>query len=109
MEFLVAVQTSLPADMDPDRRAELLNAEARYATALIEAGVIVRIWRVPGRTASVGIWSSPDATELHVHLSALPLFSWLDIDVTPLARHPLQPAVRASPQIPARQNEKTNP
>jgi muconolactone D-isomerase len=90
VEFLVAVQTSLPADMDPSRRAELLAAEAAYARRMIAEGVIARIWRVPGATASVGIWTSPDATVLHDRISGLPLFPWLDVTVTPLATHPVE-------------------
>ena len=90
MEFLVEVQTSLPPDMEAERRAELLAAEADYAQALRGRGVISRIWRVPGRTASVGIWVAEDAAELHEHLAGLPLFLWLDIGVTPLATHPLE-------------------
>lgn len=90
MEFLVAVQTSLPPDMDPDRRAELLAAEAAYAGDLLAQGVIARIWRVPGRTASLGIWVERDATALHERLSGLPLYAWLDITVTPLATHPFE-------------------
>ena len=90
MEFLVTVQTSLPADLEAARREELLAAEAEYARRMIAEGVIARIWRVPGRTASVGIWCSADATVLHDRLAALPLYRWLDITVTPLARHPLE-------------------
>lgn len=77
--------------MDPGQREELLAAEAAYARSMIDAGVIVRIWRVPGRTASIGIWSAPDATALHDRLAALPLYRWLDIQVTALGRHPLEP------------------
>lgn len=76
--------------MDAERRAELLAAEAAYAQDLRGRGVISRIWRVPGRTASVGIWAAEDAAELHEHLSRLPLFLWLDIRVTALATHPLE-------------------
>lgn len=92
MEFLVSVQTSLPPDMEAGQREELLAAEAAYATSMIKAGVIARIWRVPGRTASLGIWTAADATELHDRLASLPLYRWLDISVTALAQHPLEPA-----------------
>jgi muconolactone D-isomerase len=91
MEFLVQVQTRLPAEMDDVRRAELLAAEAAYASDLIDRGVIARIWRAPGRTASIGIWRAADATELHDHIARLPLYRWLDVTVTALAVHPLQP------------------
>jgi muconolactone D-isomerase len=90
MEFLVEVQTSLPADMDPDERAGLLKAEAEYAGDLVSKGVINRIWRVPGRTASKGIWVADDGTQLHKVLAGLPLYPWLDVKVTPLATHYLE-------------------
>lgn len=86
----MSVQIGLPPDMEPKRRAALLAAEAEVAQALRAAGVLQRIWRVPGRTASIGIWSAEDATRLHEHLTSLPLFPWLDVTVTPLGVHPLE-------------------
>jgi muconolactone D-isomerase len=89
-EFLVSIITRLPADMDPARREQIQTAEIAYVKCLHAAGTIRRIWRVPGRTASVGIWCAVDATELHDHLAGLPLFAWLEIEVRPLARHFLE-------------------
>lgn len=94
MEFLVEVETRLPADMEPERRRELTEAELAYATDLAARGVIQRIWRVPGRTASKGIWVAADATELHRHLAGLPLFAWLDVHVTALATHVVEDSPR---------------
>jgi muconolactone D-isomerase len=90
MEFLVRIEFSLPPGLDPAKRAELLEHEAARGRELRAAGAIVRIWRIPGRTANVAIWQAPDPTELHALLSSLPLFPWMDIDVTALAVHYLE-------------------
>jgi muconolactone D-isomerase len=71
-------------------RDELLAAEAARGRELRDAGTILRIWRIPGRTANAGIWSAPDATALHDALTSLPLFAWMSVQVTPLAVHPLE-------------------
>jgi muconolactone D-isomerase len=91
MDFLVEIEVRLPPDTDPERKAELVAAEAARAKELAAKGAIYRLWRVPGRWANVGIWRADDATGLHEALSSLPLYPWLDIDVTPLAKHPSDP------------------
>lgn len=90
MEFLVEMDVSLPPDMDPDARADLLANEAWRGRELIEAGLIKRIWRVPGRYANVGIWEADDATALHDAIASLPLFPYVDAHVTALAVHYLE-------------------
>jgi muconolactone D-isomerase len=90
VEFLVHIEISLPADMEEERRAALTDAEAERAAELRAEGSIQRIWRVPGRTANVGVWVAEDATELHAKLSSLPLSRWMDITVQPLALHPAE-------------------
>jgi muconolactone D-isomerase len=87
MEFLVQMQINLPPDHDAEDAARIRGAEAARAAELLDAGAIVRIWRVPGRTANVGIWEAADATELHDLLASLPLAPWMDITVSPLATH----------------------
>jgi muconolactone D-isomerase len=91
MDFLVKVDVHLPPDTAPERRDQLVAAEAVRARELAAAGAIFRLWRVPGRWSNVGIWRGADATALHEALSSLPLYPWLDIDVTPLAHHPNDP------------------
>ena len=56
---------------------------------LARDGVIRAIWRVPGRLANRGIWTTADATALHDALSSLPMWPYMDVVVTPLAAHPL--------------------
>ncbi|HEU4702940.1 MAG TPA: muconolactone Delta-isomerase family protein [Conexibacter sp.] len=92
MEFLVRIQLTIPPELAPEQRARLAEAEARRGRELQEAGTIVRIWRIPGRTANAGVWEAPDATALHEAIASLPMFPYLQADVTPLATHPLEAA-----------------
>lgn len=93
MEFLVHIEVNLPADVANDRRDELVEAEGRRGRELAAAGTLRRLWRIPGRWANVGIWEASDATALHEAISSLPLYRWLDVNVTPLAQHPTDPGV----------------
>jgi muconolactone D-isomerase len=90
MEFLVQIQVTVPPQMPAEELARLMEAEHRRGTELREAGTVVRIWRVPGRTANAAIWNAPDATALHSAISSLPMFPFMQADVTPLATHPLE-------------------
>lgn len=90
MEFLVRIDVALPADMPPERRAELAAAEREAGLALRRRGAIQRIWRLPGGLRNVGVWEARDATDLHDLISGLPLFPWISAEVTALAAHPLE-------------------
>lgn len=89
-EFLVSIQISVRGELDSRRLDELRAAELEAGRELIARGVIHRIWRLPGTTDNVGIWRAADASELHSHLAALPLFPYMQVQVTPLAIHPLE-------------------
>jgi muconolactone D-isomerase len=86
-EFLVEIEIEWPPAMPDDERAAILAAEAERGRELRDAGSIVRIWRIPGRRANVGLWAAADASELHELLSSLPVFPWMNIQVRPLAEH----------------------
>lgn len=89
MEFLVEIEIRLPPDLDEARRKELVDAEFARGAGLAEAGILRAVWRVPGRFANRAIWSAPDATALHEALTSLPLWPYMDVSVTALARHGL--------------------
>jgi muconolactone D-isomerase len=99
-EFLVQMENRLPADFPPDQRAELLRAEGARARELASAGTLVRLWRVTGRRANVGIWRAATTGALHEALESLPLFPYLDINVVPLSCHPNDPALAAGRPTP---------
>ena len=90
MEFLVRIETHLPADLPVEERDSLLAAEAVRGRELIADGRLIRIWRTPGRRANVSLYDARDATELHDLLSSLPCWPWMDVRVEPLAAHPLE-------------------
>ena len=90
MEFLVQIQVNFPPEMPEEKLAEVVAQEEIRGRELKQDGSIVRIWRIPGRRANVGIWSAPSATELHEALTSLPAFPWIDAHVTPLATHYLE-------------------
>jgi muconolactone D-isomerase len=89
VDFLVEAEVVLPHDLDDERRASLLAAERERGSELAQEGVLRAIWRVPGRFANRAIWSAADATALHDALASLPLWPYMDVSVTALARHPL--------------------
>jgi len=91
MEFLVHIDVLWPADGDRAERDRLVAAESVRALELAEAGIIHRLWRIPGRWANWGLWVAPDATALHAAIASLPLYPWLSVDVHPLAKHPSDP------------------
>lgn len=88
MEFLVRFETALPESMSAQQRDQLKAAERARAQELREEGVLLRLWRIPGRRGVIGLWEATDATHLHDVLSSLPQFPWMDITVEALATHP---------------------
>lgn len=89
-EFLVRIEIRLPEAMSADQREHLRREESERGTELRATGHIVRIWRVPGQTANLGIWAADSTTELHNLIASLPLFPWIHVQVEALATHPLE-------------------
>jgi muconolactone D-isomerase len=88
VEFLVRSENRLPPETPAERREELRTAERARAVELRAAGVLKRLWRVPGRNATVGLYEAADPAELHDALMSLPMSPWLDVHVEALAQHP---------------------
>lgn len=88
MLYAVTMSVSLPHDLDPAVRADLLAREMAYCQDLQRAGEWRDIWRLPGRFANLSIFDVADHDRLHAILWGLPLFPYLTIEVQPLARHP---------------------
>jgi muconolactone D-isomerase len=95
VEFIVSIEVNWPPDGDAAVRDELVAAEARRAAELVASGNLVRIWRVPGRWANIGLWKAQDVDELHRCITSLPFYPWLDVEVQPLATHPSDPGGRS--------------
>ncbi|MFI7699537.1 muconolactone Delta-isomerase family protein [Nonomuraea sp. NPDC049480] len=88
MEFLVRTENLLPPDTPEHAREHLRKGERERAMQLREAGILKRLWRVPGRNATIGLYEAEDPAALHDALTSLPMWKWMDITVEPLATHP---------------------
>jgi muconolactone D-isomerase len=93
LDFLVRIEVKLPPTLSDKERSRLLESELERGVVLRRQGSIKSIWRVPGGLRNVGIWTAADATELHELLSSLPVFPYIQAEVTPLAQHPIDRAL----------------
>jgi muconolactone D-isomerase len=88
MLFHVRMDVRIPHDLDPDDRTELVAREKAYSQALQREGKWPHLWRIVGEYSNFSIFDVGSNDELHELISALPLFPYMDITVTPLATHP---------------------
>lgn len=88
MMYAVTMQVSLPHDLDPQVRADLVARETAYAQEIQRGGEWPQIWRVVGRFANLSIFDVASHDRLHEILQGLPLYPYMSIEVTPLAAHP---------------------
>ena len=91
MQFLLHIRVTWPADGDPEEKARRIAAEHERSVELAAAGIIKRVWRIPGQWANWGLWEAPDATAIHDAVTSLPMWPYLDVEVHPLADHPNDP------------------
>jgi muconolactone D-isomerase len=88
MLFMAQMEVRLPHDMPVEQADELSAREREIAQALQRDGRWRHLWRVAGRYANVSVFDVTSPDELHELPSGLPLFPYMDIRVTALARHP---------------------
>ncbi|MEL7560259.1 muconolactone Delta-isomerase [Stutzerimonas chloritidismutans] len=88
MLFQVEMTVRLPVDMDPAKATQLKQTEKEMAQRLQHEGIWRHLWRMAGHYANVSIFDVRDNAQLHDILSQLPLFPYMQIEVTALCRHP---------------------
>jgi muconolactone D-isomerase len=88
MLFHVHMQVQLPFDLDPNKANEIKTREKQYAQDLQRAGKWLHLWRIVGEYANYSVFDVASNDELQELLSNLPLFPYMNIKVTPLAKHP---------------------
>lgn len=88
MIYQVVMNVSIPRDLPREEAADILAREKAYSQDLQRSGKWRHIWRIAGQYANVSIFDVRDHDELHQILSGLPLFPFMQIEVTPLLRHP---------------------
>ena len=93
-EFLVTFTVTVPpgaAAAQAERDAEAREAQAAHDLA--RQGHLLRLWRLPGESRSLGLWSAGDPAEMQAILASLPLNPWMTDETTPLTPHPSDPAL----------------
>lgn len=88
MLFMVEMQVNIPTSLDQGVAEALKKEEKEMSQRLQREGKWRDLWRVVGQYANVSIFNVAGNDELHQLLSALPLYPFMSIRVTPLAQHP---------------------
>lgn len=88
MLFHIRMDVRLPRDLPADEAAAILAREKAYSQQLQASGKWRHIWRLVGEYANFSIFDVSGNEELHQILTGLPLFPFMEIEVTPLLRHP---------------------
>ena len=78
----------VPRDLEAATFERLKSEEKARALELQREGKWLHLWRVAGHYANISIFDVESHDALHTILSNLPLFPFMEITVTPLARHP---------------------
>lgn len=88
MLFAVKMDVNIPTDLDPQVRADTLAREKAYSQELQRGGEWVHIWRCVGQYSNISVFDVKDNERMHEILWNLPLFAYMDVEITPLATHP---------------------
>ncbi|GGK69652.1 muconolactone Delta-isomerase [Ornithinimicrobium pekingense] len=88
MQYMVRMTVTLPPDLDPEVREQLVAAEKAYSQRLQQEGRIAAIWRVAGQFANYCLFDVASHDELHELVSGLPMFGYIQAEVEALATHP---------------------
>ncbi|WP_188190433.1 muconolactone Delta-isomerase [Nonomuraea sp. SYSU D8015] len=88
MLFHARMDVHIPHDLDPEARAAIVAREKAYAQELQRSGKWPHLWRIVGEYSNISIFDVDTTDELHDLISGLPLFPYMEIKVTPLAKHP---------------------
>jgi muconolactone D-isomerase len=101
MEFLVEFHVTVPEGTPGSEVETRQRAEAVAAARLADDGHLVRVWTRrlgPDESTVLGLYRAESEGELQELLSALPLYGWMQVTVTPLQSHPNDPAASQANQ-----------
>ena len=88
MLYLVHMIVNIPSTLAPEEAARIKAEEKAYSQQLQTSGKWPHLWRVVGEYANYSVFDVEGNDELHDTLSKLPLFPFMKITVTALAKHP---------------------
>lgn len=89
------MKSSFPTERREPEIRDRQHAEASAAADLAEHGHLIRLWNVAaadGTRKPLGLYRAGTEAELDELLRALPLASWMHVEVSPLEPHPNDPA-----------------
>jgi len=86
--YHVRMDVRPPPGFDPAAFDRLKAEEKAFAQTLQREGKWVHLWRVAGQYSNISVFDVADHDALNAILFALPLFPFMQIEVTALARHP---------------------
>jgi muconolactone D-isomerase len=94
MLFHLYMSVRIPHGTDPENIKQLGAQEHERAKELQQQGKWLHLWRVAGKFANVSVFNVSDPAELHEVLTSLPLYPFMEVEVTALCHHPgsLEPA-----------------
>ncbi len=88
MLFMVQMTVNPPIHLTKEEFESIKVAEKNRALDIQRQGKWPHLWRVTGKYSNVSIFDVDSNHELHELLTSLPLFPYMDIDITPLNNHP---------------------
>lgn len=92
-EFLTTFSVTVPEGTPVQTVGDTEAREAERARELAKQGHLVRLWRLPGEGRALGLWRARDEAEMRAIVASLPLNAWMATEITPLTRHPSDPAL----------------
>jgi muconolactone D-isomerase len=88
MLYLVHMVVNIPSTLAAEQAQKLKDEEKAMSQKLQQAGTWRHLWRVAGEYANYSVIDVESHDALHQLLTALPLFPFMSVKVTPLAQHP---------------------
>ncbi len=87
MLFMVHMVVDIPATLPVEEANAIKAREKAYSQDLQRSGKWPHLWRIVGEYANYSVFDVESNDALHEVLSQLPLFPYMKIKVTPLAKH----------------------
>jgi muconolactone D-isomerase len=88
MLFHVGITVHIPYGVDADEINRLSAQEHERAKELQLQRKWLHLWRVAGQYANISVFDVDSPAELHEILNSLPLYPFMEVEVTALCRHP---------------------
>jgi muconolactone delta-isomerase len=91
-EFLTTFTITVPPDTPGPAVDDTEARQAGRAQQLASQGYLRRLWTLPGQGRALGLWRAQNAAQMRAIVDSLPLNAWMTTEITPLTKHPSDPA-----------------